>query len=129
MKIATLMHRSPITVRKDQELKHARALMRDYDIRHLPVVEEGVLIGVLADRDIAHYTERSGESLWSGGRHLVSAAMKTPVIVVHPEAEVTDAATCMAERRIGCLPVLEDNELVGIVTATDVLAALGQRAN
>jgi CBS domain-containing protein len=103
---------------------HVMALDR---IRHLPVLEEGRVVGVVSQRDLFRsalaialgYGERAQKMLLKTLR--VKEVMSEPAITISPEATIKDAARLMIERKIGCLPVLEDERLVGIVTETDLL--------
>ncbi len=105
--------------------------MRDRKIRHLPVVEEGGrLVGILTDRDVRHaaLVPALAEHLTWELRRLKSLrvrdVMTWSVVTTHPEATLAQAGLTMFQRRIGSLPVVEDGRLVGILTETDVLAAL-----
>ena len=96
-------------------------------VRHMPVVQGGRLVGVVSERDLL----RASLSVLSGHPdserraflHVVEIArvMSTPPIVIEPEATIDEAALIMAEKKIGCLPVLDHDRLVGMVTETDVL--------
>jgi CBS domain-containing protein len=122
MQIKELMKRSPTTIQVDDDLTTARDLMVWMGIRHLPVMDGGRLIGILSDSDVAAFQARTGTSPRDIGSHPVEQAMHTPVETATPEVSVNEAAERMAERKISCLPVVEDGALVGIVTSTDILA-------
>ncbi len=123
IKIKDIMQECPVTIQPDAQLGVARDLMAESKIRHLPVVENDQVVGVLTDRDISNYAERTGESIWSGGLHPVSAAMETVVETTSSEESIADAMARLASDKIGCLPVLLNGKLVGIVTTTDLLGA------
>jgi CBS-domain-containing membrane protein len=122
MKIKELMKRTPTTVQIDDDLTTARDLMVWMGIRHLPVLDGGKLIGILSESDVAAFQARTGISPRSMSGHPVEQAMHTPVETSSPEESVDEAAERMAARKIGCLPVVQGSELVGIVTSTDILA-------
>ena len=97
----------------------ALALMRDEHVRHAPVVDGSDILGIVSDRDL-------------GGPHgglarksrTVRELMQRNLVLGAPEMSAADAAVIMRERRIGCLPVVDAGRLLGIVTRSDLLAAL-----
>ena len=99
-------------------------------VKHLPVVKDNVLKGILADRDIKDFclsgaTKLSGDQLREIlAKTKVRDIMKDKVITTTPDAPVEDAALLMYERRIGCLPVMEDGRLCGIISERDIFRAL-----
>jgi acetoin utilization protein AcuB len=93
--------------------------MRLLRIRHLVVLEGRRVVGVLSDRDVAgRGSLRQVEA--------VGDVMSEPVVSGHPEMTLRQAANRMRGRSIGCLPVMEGDDLVGIVTTTDLLELLGR---
>jgi|SRR5215472_15669457 len=96
-------------------------------IRHLPVLEEGRVVGVVSQRDLFRsalavalgYGERAQKTLLKTLR--VKEVMSEPAITISAEATIREAARLMVEHKIGCLPVVEGSTLVGIVTETDIL--------
>lgn len=106
----------------------AEDIMALGEIRHLPVVHGDRLVGIVTQRDILRASlssliQHKLEDL-SAFRRGVSVAeiMTSPVITVTPDVKVNEAAEIMAERKIGCLPVVEERDkLVGLVTETDIL--------
>lgn len=126
-----VMTENPLTAGPDMPLRQAVTLMRDRKIRHLPVVEVGGrLVGILTDRDVRHaaLVPALAEHLSWELRRLKSLrvrdVMTWSVVTTNPEATLAQAGLTMFQRRIGSLPVVEDGRLVGILTETDVLAAL-----
>lgn len=107
-----------MTVREDEVLSVAQDLMAWTGIRHLPVMRQGRLSGILSERDLLAY--RAKEIDWKDAR--VREAMHPEPQVAHPEDSLTEAAGRMAAAHIGALPVVERGSLVGLVTTTDVLA-------
>lgn len=111
------MTKDLVTVRETDDLALAESLLRLGGIRHLPVVRDRKLVGILTQRDVL----RSGESGRPGARELaVSEVMTKSPTAVRPRSGLGQAARLMLERKFGCLPVCEeDGTLVGIVTEAD----------
>ncbi|MBK7294995.1 MAG: CBS domain-containing protein [Holophagaceae bacterium] len=118
------MMRKPVTVISiGATIGEADQLLQSRGFRHLPVVDQGRLVGILTDRDIRFATS----SLCPTPRRAtdpVSVAMSSPPLTADPLDPVEDAARIMREHKIGCLPVLDGGELVGILTGMDLLDAL-----
>ena len=120
------MTREVVTLAPDDTAKTALALCRERRIRHLPVLEGGVLVGIVSDRDLRSAAPPLGDP----GRAAALAEIRVGdvmvggVVTVLPSDPIEQAANTMREARIGCLPVVEEDELVGIVTASDVMDAL-----
>jgi acetoin utilization protein AcuB len=120
------MTREVVTLSPEDTAKTALALCRERRIRHLPVLEEGRLVGIASDRDF----RAAAPPLGDRGRTAalaeirVGEVMAREVVTALPDDPIEQAANTMRERRIGCLPVVEDGELVGIITASDVMNAL-----
>lgn len=96
--------------------------MRAHGTRHLPVVHEGRLVGILAERDLLEYRAALGfGEAWRD--HGVSGAMTKAPRTARPGETIAAAAARLANEGVGALPVVEDGVLVGVVTAADVLTA------
>jgi acetoin utilization protein AcuB len=106
----------------------ALALCRERRIRHLPVLEEGRLAGIVSDRDLRSAAPVLGDPGRAAAleKTRVSDVMTREVVTARPDDPIEEAANRMRERRIGCLPVVQDGRLVGIVTSSDVMEALVQ---
>jgi acetoin utilization protein AcuB len=93
--------------------------MRDNRFRHLPVVEDGRLVGILSDRDLRPVLLSPGLA-----RARVRELMSEDLTTVGPDTPIEEAASLLVVKKIGCLPVVAQGQLVGIVTETDLLAVL-----
>jgi acetoin utilization protein AcuB len=130
MNVLDVMTANPVTVRADQSLRVALETMQEHGCKHLPVLSNGShLVGVVSDRDCRHalnspYIMRERWQDEDLIDHLQVRAVMTPApIVVEPNAPAADAARLMLQHRIGCLPVMRAETLVGIVTRSDLLVA------
>ena len=96
-------------------------------VRHMPVVHGGKLVGVVSERDLLRASLSHLSGIDPGQRRAflqeveIARVMSAPPVVIPPDASVREAARVMAERKIGCLPVVEEGRLLGLITETDVL--------
>lgn len=132
MLVRSRMTRDPFSVAPDASLADALRLTREHRIRHLPVLRDGVLAGIVSDRDIrlampSPLTEPDEGRAEFLARTPVSAVMTADVITVGPLEAVEDAAKLMHRHRVGSLPVTDaDGRLLGIVTETDILRCFAE---
>jgi CBS domain-containing protein len=112
-------------MRPEDDLALASQIMVWAGIRHLPVVRDDALVGVISERDILRHEAKVGAK--EGARDRVESAMSTPVEVVDIDSDLSDASAKMLDRRIGCLPVVKDDRLVGIITTQDILGHQARR--
>jgi acetoin utilization protein AcuB len=114
------------TLAPETTAAEALALCREKRIRHLPVVEDGSLAGMVSDRDLRSATPALGDPERASAleKILVRDVMSREVFTAHPDDPIEQAANEMREKKLGCLPVVEDGELVGIITTSDVMEAL-----
>ncbi len=123
MDVSAIMTPRPITVAPEIGLDQALQLMADEDVRHLPVVEDGRLVGVLSERDLLSAVGWVPRPVDKPKRSAIEE-MHTDVSTVMPADTLVTACVSFQVDRIGCLPVVDDDdELVGIITETDVLAS------
>jgi len=123
---------NPVTVTSTATVAEVFDLMREQEIRHVPVVDDGTVVGILSDRDLAHFditrllTVDGAEALRRELSTPVVKLMSPDVVVVGPEAELTEVIDLLLEHRVGAVPVVrpETGELIGIVSYVDVLEAL-----
>lgn len=123
----------PITIEPHETVKAAFARMGERKIRHLPVVLKGKLVGIVSDRDIRTClppVEGNEGELALAKRLLeqpVRQHMTEAVRHLPSTADVAEAVDLMLEHRFGCLPVVDGDELVGVITYFDLLAHLRPR--
>ncbi|MET0384314.1 MAG: CBS domain-containing protein [Polyangiales bacterium] len=119
--VQKFMTRSPHTIRHDQSLAVAHKFMREHDIRHLPVLEDGRLAGLVSQRDLYLI-----ESLKDVDPHRVpvSEAMTTEIYAVGPRTSVRKIAEEMAVHKYGSAVVIDGEAIVGVFTTTDALQTL-----
>src|SRR5262245_61808995 len=135
MKITPFIHRAVVTVKPLDSVRHARELLEEHRINQLPVVVDGRLVGIVTDRDVRSALPSVFDSAALVRRHKVPPAATKPdditvemvmtanVVSLTPQDSMADAAWVMRRERIGAVPIVEANRLVGIVTRSDVLDA------
>ena len=123
MLVRDIMRSPAVVVTPDTKLQDAYRTMREKGIRHLPVVEGDLLVGVITDRDLRLATSALAPTPFPPGSQ-VSAAMSRTLQTADPLDPVEDAARIMSARKIGCLPILDEGRLIGIITSLDLLDAL-----
>ncbi|MFQ5842873.1 MAG: CBS domain-containing protein [Thermodesulfobacteriota bacterium] len=127
MKVKDIMVKDVATLRLNDELSLADDIMELGRIRHLPVVEEGQLVGIISERDLFKASLASALGYGAKAKRefmkavAVKEVMVDKVITISPEASVEEAGKVMLEKKIGCLPVVEEGNLIGLITETDVL--------
>ncbi|MBI2998067.1 MAG: CBS domain-containing protein [Deltaproteobacteria bacterium] len=127
VKVRDIMMKGPVTLEANDVLDLADDVMNLGRIRHIPIVEGERVVGVVSQRDLFYsalvkalgFKQREQKDLMRTLR--VREVMSKPVITIPPDATAKEAARLMAEKKIGCLPVVEGEELVGLVTETDIL--------
>jgi acetoin utilization protein AcuB len=128
-----MIQRTPVTIGPEESFFEARKLIQDKGIRHLPVVDKkNKLVGIVTDRDIRQAGPSDATSLTVNEINYLLAKLKvssfmTPkekLITLSPDTLVEEAVELMHDKKIGCLPVVEDGKLYGIFTETDALALL-----
>jgi|KBSSwiStaDraftv2_1062776.scaffolds.fasta_scaffold98903_2 acetoin utilization protein AcuB len=131
MPVRDRMHRDPVVVRADAPIAVAIDLLRTRGIRHLPVVDDrGRLVGIVTDRDLRQVVfdpriqDVLGDATLALRALTVREVMTWGVVSVRADADLRAAVRLMRERKIGALPVVDDGLVVGILTESDVLAAL-----
>lgn len=119
MKIAQWMSPDPQTAEPGETLRAARDRMRFYGIRHLPIVNADRLVGIVSDRDVRVRALSEARLDQPIDRH-----MHTNVHTMAPTDTMVAAARMMVSRQISSIPVIDDGQLVGLVTSTDCLLTM-----
>lgn len=126
--VKDLMKKDVTTLGRNDSLDMAEGLMVLGRIRHVPVLDDdGKVVGIVSSRDLFRsalafalgYGEKGRSSLLKTVK--VKEVMREPVFTIGPDATVAQAALVMVEQKVGCLPVVGDGRMVGIVTQTDLL--------
>jgi acetoin utilization protein AcuB len=125
MLVQDIMTRNVVAIDPEMPINDVNALMEQRNIRHFPIVEASNLVGIVSDRDIRivgseHPKAPKGVSMKDAVRRI----MKFPVLTAHPLDPVEEAAKVLRVHKIGAMPVLDDELLVGIVTGIDFLEAM-----
>jgi CBS domain-containing protein len=133
-RVGDIMQRKVVQISADERLSTVEDIMTLGGVRHMPVVRAGVLVGVVSERDLLRASLSSLSDFASDHRRAflqgveISRVMSSPPVTVGAEVPVEQAARILADRKIGCLPVIDrDGRLVGLVTETDVLRYFAAR--
>ena len=134
LKVRDVMTADPTTLKRNEKLTLADDIMRLGRVRHLPVLDDDgqLLVGIVTQRDL--FRDALAQAL-GYGRHAqrklleslaVKDVMATEVVTITPDASLVYAARLLTERKIGCLPVVENGRLVGILTEGDFVALIAR---
>ena len=128
MKVKKFMTANPVVVEQNQSIREAKRLLDEHGFRHLPITDNGRVVGILSDRDIVRsvaITESVKTICGIEGDNdvLIQDIMGEHLLCLTPDDNVKDAARIMSQRKIGSLPVVDNGKLVGIITETDILKA------
>ena len=128
MLVRDYMSTQVFTIRNDKMLVAAREIMNWAHVRHVPVVDpQGTLVGIISHRDLLHAAISSATDVSEveRTRHLwkvpIEPIMRTEVQTIGPDDSVRKAAMLMRRSKIGCLPVVAEGKIVGIITEHDLL--------
>jgi acetoin utilization protein AcuB len=133
--VGSMMHTQVITATPTMSLAEVQRVMRDSNIRHVPVVAGTRLVGIITDRDLREATPSPATTLTRGeiayqmATTPIKTCMTTDVVWISPDISMVDAARVLVQRTIDCLPVVDHGTLVGVVTAIDCVRALLQTAS
>ena len=127
-RVGDIMKRQVVSVGVGDRLSTVEDIMTLGGVRHMPVVRGGKLVGVVSERDLLRASLSNLEATSRDDRRAflhaveIRTVMSSPPIVIGANAGITHAARLMADHKIGCLPVVDDEgDLVGLITETDVL--------
>ena len=126
LRVRDAMTRDVVTVGSEESAARAWGLCRERNIRHLPVVEGGRLVGIVSDRDLRDLSppRDTADQENTLGWVQIRDMMSTGVVTAHPLDTIEHAAKVIYENRFNCLPVVADDELVGIITSSDLVRTL-----
>jgi CBS domain-containing membrane protein len=132
--VREIMTERVIYLREEDTLDIIAKGMERYNLRHLPVVEDDVLLGIVSHRDLLSLAVSSLEQLTPEGEErqsqigehvFVSSIMTRDVVTIGPDTPIWEAARIIVENKFGCLPVVnDDGKLIGIVTEHDFLKTM-----
>lgn len=126
--VAEIMTRQPLILGPDDTLESARQMMAQHHIRHIPVVNgNGILVGLITQRDVLAAEDSTvlnpAVDEDSRDRYVaISAVMTTPVQTTDESASLRGTALHLLEHKLGCLPVVSDGKLAGIITDSDFVS-------
>jgi CBS domain-containing membrane protein len=136
LRVCDVMTQEVTTLKRNDQLSLANDIMQLGRVRHLPVLEDdGRLAGILSQRDLfrgalAHalgYGQHAQRKMLDS--LLVKEVMSSDVITTGPDTPLIEAARVLLERKIGCLPVVEGGQLVGILTEADFVAIFARKGS
>ncbi len=134
MNVVDVMTKDPVTVTPEDSLLTATRLLKEHPFKHLPVISgDSRLVGVVTDRDLKRASASDAttlevhELLYLLDRLQVAKIMTRDTVTVGPDESIQHAARLMIDKHVGCLPVMRDNRLVGIVTRDDLLKLLAEQ--
>jgi len=125
--VKSILNPKLVTVSADERLDTVDDIMALGHVRHLPVVKAGELVGIVSQRDLLRASLSSISNVGLGEKRAFLTSIKLheimtrDVITITPETSIQEAAEIMADEKIGCLPVVNDNHLMGMITETDLL--------
>jgi acetoin utilization protein AcuB len=131
MLVKDYMTPDPITVQPETTHKQASELMKEHDVHHLPVADkQGRLVGIVVEEDLlaAQPSPATTLSIYEIhgllSRLQIKQIMAHPVYTTTPECPLEEAARLMIDQGVGCLPVMADDKIIGIITDTDIFQSL-----
>lgn len=131
VKVSEWMTTNVITTRRNTSISNAHQIMRENNVRRLPVVDDNKLVGLVTIGDVreASPSDATTLSIWElnylWAQLVVEKVMTVNVFTVNSDTPILDAAELMLEHKVSGLPVVnEDNELVGVITESDIFRML-----
>lgn len=132
MTVREIMTSDVTTVQETEMLLDAAMIFARSSLRHLPVLRDSILVGVITERDVKRFAPGVLSGVSSGKYNEImestplSRVMTRDPMTLKPGQDVADAAEIFSTKRFGCLPVVDDGKLVGIVTTTDMLKLMAR---
>ena len=153
MNVKDVMNSDVVSCRPDDEISSAAQLLKEHDISGLPVVDDGKIVGIVTEADVLkllEVPEHGGLWLpspfevfeipirelinWEDTKHMltdigskpISDIMESEVYTISAESSIEDASSVMVKHKVNRLPVLDDGELVGIITRGDIIRGLAE---
>lgn len=129
MSVKDYMTKEVISISPEESVAHAADLMRDKGLRRLPVIEKGQLVGLVTEGTMADASPSKATSLsiyemnYLLNKTKIRDIMIRQVVTVEPDASLEDAIYEMMTYKVGVLPVVQNNQVVGIITDRDVFKA------
>src|SRR4030042_667637 len=126
MLVSDRMKQPVLSIKSDMPIHEALSIMKLEHIRHIPVLQDGKVVGLVTNEDLFYSSPSPATSLsiWDMNylisKVTVKEVMTENVITVTEDTPIEEAALIMAEHKIGCVPVMRNDELVGIITETDL---------
>lgn len=126
MFVKTKMTTNPFTVSPDHTIPDAHEIMVQHNVKRLPVLKNGKLVGVVSKEDIDRYSPSKATTLSMGeityllSKTKIKQIMSKNLITISPDALLEEAAILMRDNKVSFLPVVDDNKLVGIITESDI---------
>lgn len=127
LKVSELMSRELITLRRDESLNLAERVMQLGRVRHLPVVDGEHLVGLITHRDLLRAQVSALAQITKDERDEIHTSIRAEDIMIQdvhtvgPDDAAVDAARLMIRKKVGCVPVVDEGRLVGILTEADFL--------
>ncbi len=125
--VKSILNPKLVSVSADERLDTVDDIMALGHVRHLPVVKAGELVGIVSQRDLLRASLSSISNVGLGEKRAFLTSIKLheimtrDVITITPDTSIQEAAEIMADEKIGCLPVVDNNHLMGMITETDLL--------
>jgi acetoin utilization protein AcuB len=117
------MTHSPVTIGVEQTIAHARDVMHEHHIRHLPVLHGGRIVGLLSERDVALVESLNGVD---PTKVTVEDAMSQAPYTTSPDTTIDRVASEMAEHKYGAAVIVQNNKVVGVFTTVDACRTLAE---
>lgn len=132
MKVRDLMASQVETLGRNDTLSLAEDLMKMKRLRHLPVLEDDLVVGIVSQRDLFRAALSSAMGFGSKARGeylktvLVKEVMTDEVVTIRSDDDIKKAAQTMLRKKIGCLPVVDGDKLVGLISESDIVRLIAE---